>query len=155
MSFLKNSVLGLIILGMIGSILGVFLLSLLKKLNNNFKKHRLYKSFEAGWYAAYATRSNYHQIIYIGRLIVEFILTCFYILIVLNFTLFLFIKLDVRFYWIIVFVSSILLSYCVLKLYQNLVHFRYLYKKMFESEKEKDNKNVKSNSKKHISQQNS
>jgi len=145
-NFLKNNVWGLILLGGFGSILGVILLALVRKiyfwLAENYKVFRTRKYFEKiiesyskGYISAYASHSEVRQTILNGKLIINIILNSTILLIILIIAFGLFSTLKFGSHWIVALVLGILLVFPIIRIKKDVRFINKIYDDNFDKAK--------------------
>ncbi len=131
--FLKNTILGIVILGAFGSIFAVILTSISKKILIYLQGNNKKSKYVEGFYAGFADKNGtFHQLIYLSRLVLKCILSSFLIVIII-FAFFLIIQnLKFENIWILVLSTSVIISFPVWSLYRSLRYFNMLFKIKFQ-----------------------
>ncbi|REE84464.1 hypothetical protein BX611_0004 [Lutibacter oceani] len=144
-NFLKNSIWGLILLGGFGSILGTILIVLTRKiyfwLAKNYAVFRTKKYFEKiielyskGYISGFASKSDVHQTILNGKLIINTIINSTVLIIILIIAFGLFSILNFELFWIVALILGVLLVFPIMRIKNDLWFINKNYDDNFDKE---------------------
>ena len=142
---LTSSVLGLIILGILGSILGYIIIYLSRKIfvklsystNRYFKQsmlNKLKKYYLEGYCGGYAHHSSYHQILLVGKYIINIVINASFTICLLILASLAILLSTQEVYWIVVIFLGFAIVFPLYLLIRNINFFYLTYNMKFNAE---------------------
>jgi hypothetical protein len=141
-NYLKETIFGIIILGALGSIVGLIFIYIIKILYNLFFKYlthyryfafinRIRHNYSEGYKVGFAHSSTYCQDILVGHYILRILLNAIVLLIIFIYTFDVLILMPEKYHWI-AFFSGFLVVFPLIQIKKYLDYYYMMFDKLFD-----------------------